>query len=193
MKPEDGKMRDILDIKEHLARRAEECERELEYLRRNIAVLDSLIKKSSFTRASEMAIRQVPEQDHESASPEPVVEPTNTIPITANSRSLAHAIVTPDELRVVIGDGIDLAPDTPPLKTFFVDRIIGGMRAKDVVSAQAGSVSRDSIIACSINEDAGRIQNITISNYRDKDRADEIINSVSWTLARMVENSPGKR
>lgn len=199
MAPDDSRTRDILEIRDQLARKAEECETELEYLRRNIAVLDSVIKKSSFTRASDIEIPDSPPAGAgdagpaepaapQAAEPQPAAPPGSR-PMTAGSRTLGHAIVEAGQLRMILGDGVDLSPDTPPLKTFFVGRIIGGMRAKDEAGVQSGELGGDSVIECSINADAGRIRDIVVKNYRDQKRADEIISSASWSFARMLEKS----
>lgn len=184
MKSED-QLRDILEKKAQLTRKVEEHEAELEHIHRNIAELDSIIKKSSFTRASEL---------EPSTAPPPITElddapSTDSRPIRVDSKTVAQAIVTPDELKIIINDDVTITSDTPPLKIFFVDRIIGGMRSKDEASAQNGQIESDSVIECAINEDDKCIRDITIRNYRDKERADEIISSVSWSLARMMENS----
>ncbi len=194
MESTDERTRDILEIREHLAKEAERYETALEYTRRNIAILDSLLIKSSFTRASDIK-RGPDEPPREDAAPEePAADDAETdgaIPIMADSETVAHARVTPDEVSVAIADGVRLTADTPPLRTFFVERIIAGMRAKDDARAKSGEIDADSVITCDIREDAGAIREIVVRNYRDKPRADEIVASVSWSLARMVENSAG--
>lgn len=188
MKPDDAQMRDILSTKEYLMRKADEHKTELDHIQRCIEMVDSFIKKSSFTRASELP----PTQDAPREAP-PAPQPSSDAspdsqPITVNSQTVAHTTVTPNELRITISDGVALTSDTPPLKSFFIDRIIGGMRARDEAQAKSGKLAADNVIACTINEDE-HIRDITIRNYREKDRIEEIIKSVSWSLSRMVENS----
>ena len=40
-----------------------------------------------------------------------------------------------------------------------------------------------------INKNGSAIREIIIKNYRQKERIDEIINTATWSLTRMVENS----
>lgn len=186
----DNQMRDILATKEYLMHKAEEYQTELDHIQRCIEIVDSVIKKSSFTRASALSQSPRPKTDEQTT---PLDEPTAHVgadsqPIMINSQTVAHATLLPDELKITISDNVKITSDTPPLKTFFVDRIIGEMRSKDEARAQNGQLSRDSVITCTINEDE-QIRDITVRNYRDKERADEIIKSISWSLGRMVENS----
>jgi len=94
-----------------------------------------------------------------------------------------------DEVSIILDDDVTLDPDTPPLKTFFVDRIIGEMKKKDVEQVESGEIKKDDIINCVINDNGNRIREIIIKNYRQEERVDEIINTATWSLTRMTENS----
>jgi len=39
-----------------------------------------------------------------------------------------------------------------------------------------------------INKNGDTIREIIIKNYRQKERVNEIINTATWSLARMIEN-----
>ena len=82
-----------------------------------------------------------------------------------------------------------LDPKTPPLKTFFNDRIIGDMKKNDIQQVEDGKIKTSEIIDCVINDNDSKIREIIIKNYRQKERVDEIINTATWCLNRMVENS----
>ena len=79
--------------------------------------------------------------------------------------------------------------ETPPLKTFFIDRIIGEMKNKDNQEVEKGKIEKDDVINCVINNNGSAIREIIIKNYRQKERVDEIINTATWSLTRMLENS----
>ena len=97
--------------------------------------------------------------------------------------------VTPDQVSIVLEDGIGLTPEIPPLKTFFIERIIGEMKKSDDVAVKDGKINQESVIDCIINKNGSAIREIIIKNYRQKERIDEIINTATWSLTRMVENS----
>jgi len=54
---------------------------------------------------------------------------------------------------------------------------------------ETGVIKKDDIINCVINDNGGRIREIIIKNYRQEERVDEIINTATWSLTRMTENS----
>ena len=45
------------------------------------------------------------------------------------------------------------------------------------------------VIDCVINDNGDKIREIIIKNYRQKEWIDEIINTATWSLTRMIENS----
>ena len=63
------------------------------------------------------------------------------------------------------------------------------MKKKDVRQVESGEIKKDDIINCVINNDGSKIREIIIKNYRQKERVDEIINTATWSLTRMIENS----
>jgi hypothetical protein len=81
-----------------------------------------------------------------------------------------------------------ITADVPPFKSFFIDRIIGEMKRKDMVDADSGKIQKDSIIDYVINKSGADIREIIIKNYKEKERVNEIINTAGWSLTRMLEN-----
>jgi len=63
------------------------------------------------------------------------------------------------------------------------------MNKKDIEQVESGVIKKDDIINWEINDNGGRIREIIIKNYRQEDRVDEIINTATWSLTRMTENS----
>jgi len=63
------------------------------------------------------------------------------------------------------------------------------MKKKDVEQVESGVIKKDDIINCVINDNGSRIREIIIKNYRQEERVDEIINTATWSLTRMIENS----
>ena len=62
------------------------------------------------------------------------------------------------------------------------------MKKKDVQQVESGEIKKDDIINCVINNDGSKIREIIIKNYRQKERVDEIINTATWSLTRMIES-----
>ena len=63
------------------------------------------------------------------------------------------------------------------------------MKEKDIKQVESGVIKKDDIIDCVINDNESRIREIIIKNYRQEERVDEIINTATWSLTRMLENS----
>ena len=162
-------------------------EDEIAFLQKTLDILDVSLKDSSFTKASDL-----PKSNSISKNNSEVLEKTDkTIPIkkSKNGEIIANAIVTPEQVSIILEDGIGLTPEIPPLRTFFVERIIGEMKKSDNRLVENGEINEESVINCIINKNGSAIREIIIKNYREKNRIDEIINTATWSLTRMIENS----
>ena len=173
----DEQIRDILELKEQLTEKIGKHLEEIEKLEKNISVLDTILKQTSFTKASDLTLNAEKKKD--------------TIPVIKNSdgSTIANVFVSDNQLSIVLDENIMLNSETPPLKTFFIDRIIAEMKNKDNQEVEQGKIDKDDVIDCVISKNGSAIREIIIKNYRQKERVDEIINTATWSLARMVENS----
>jgi hypothetical protein len=176
----DEQIRDILELKEDLSEKIIKYKEQIEKLEKNISVLDTILKQSSFTKASDLT-RDAPK----------TIKQERKIAITKSSdgTTIANAFVTNNEVSIVLENNVTLDPKTPPLKTFFVERIIGEMKKNDIRQVEDGKIKNHEVIDCIINDNGNEIREIVIKNYREKERVDEIINTATWSLTRMIENS----
>jgi len=176
----DEQIRDVLELKEELSEKIIKYKEQIEKLEKNISVLDTILKQSSFTKASDLT-RNAPK----------IIKQERKIAITKSSdgTTIANAFVTNNEVSIVLEDNVTHDPKTPPLKTFFVDRIIGEMKKNDIRQVEDGKIKNHEVIDCIINDNGSKIREIVIKNYREKERVDEIINTATWSLTRMIENS----
>ncbi len=61
---------------------------------------------------------------------------------------------------------------------------------KDAEKASQGQIKESELLNYEIDEDGeGLIKRIKISNYREKERLNEIFNTSSWVFTRMIEKS----
>jgi hypothetical protein len=176
----EEQLRDILELKERINQQIEKHKEEIESLEKNLTVLNSVLKQSSFTKASLLETKNT------------VTKPESPIPITrsADGSVIANAYVTPNQVSIVLENDVGLQPETPPFKSFFIERIIGEMKKKDNAEAANGKIQRESVIDCIINKEGSNIREIIIKNYRQKERINEIINTAAWSLSKMIDNSP---
>ncbi len=180
-------MKGIVTLKESLIEQVDKHQEAIETLEKNITILDGFLKESSFTKASQLAPTEKIEPQKVK---ETVKKVQNSIPITQgkDGKVIANAFVTPEQVSIVLDDNVEINADTPPFKSFFLDRIIGEMKKKDSTDAESGKIQRESIIDYIINKNGSDIREIIIKNYRQKERVNELINTAGWSLSRMLEN-----
>jgi hypothetical protein len=182
MKFSDEEIRNILELKEEMTEKIVKCQEQIEKLEKSLSAVDTILKQSSFTKASEIISNSSDTKKEENRV---------SIPITKSSDGtiIANVFVSDDKVSIILEENVILSSETPPLKTFFIERIIGEMKKKDGQEVQSGKIGRDDVIDCVINNSGSAIREIIIKNYRQKERVDEIINSAKWSLTRMIENS----
>ena len=134
-------LRDILELREWISEEIEKREKEIDKFRQNLRILDSLVKQSSFSKASSLVSNKqnIPQNQQTSSSIIPIKTPDNKI--------LANAHVTSDELVIIPSEDAMLDIETHPFKSFFIGRIIGGMENQDKLDIQSGKIPQNTAIS----------------------------------------------
>ena len=191
MKLTEGQIKDILILKESLFEQIEKHQEGIKMLEENITVLDSFLKDSSFRKASELGIKNEVVKT-EVVKTEIAKKPSDNstlIKRASDGKIIARAYVTAEQLSIVLDDEILIDVDTPPLRTFFLDRIVGDMKKRDAVEVENQKIQKESVIDYVINKEGPNIKEIIIKNYRQKERISELIKTAEWSLTRMLENA----
>ncbi|HXG14001.1 MAG TPA: hypothetical protein VNK25_02610 [Candidatus Nitrosotenuis sp.] len=172
----ENQIKDVLEIKDRLTAQIQKHKEEIEMLEKNLALINSILKQQSFTKAS--ALKDAIKEDY-------------SIALRKNTDGIviANAHITPEQVSIVLEDGVALREDMHPFKSFFLERIIGEMKRKDMAEFEKGVLDEDSIINCLINKDGSLLREIIIKNYRQKERVNEIISTATWSFSKMIENS----
>ena len=162
------------ELKLWLEGRIAELEGEMERLKETLGYVDATLRAATFKPAIEMMAeaREVPD--------------LRELKRDKGGDVIAVASVTTDAVSIE-PRGVDLKPATPPFKTFLIGKILQEMRAKDEELVKAGKLAKGAGLRFDIEENGGRIDRITVENYRDKVRLGEILSTVSWTFSRMLE------
>ena len=101
---------------------------------------------------------------------------------------ISNAEYTPAFVKIALTDDLNLNINTPPFKTFFLNRILEGMKTKDKEKVQKGELGESEIIDYKVdNDEDGKINSVMISNYRERERLNEIFNTATWVFTRMLE------
>lgn len=210
-------IRRAAEVREWLVKEVTNKKEELDKLRDTLLIVDSLLKKTSFitashldSSASNLKERSVPQ--YQSLHKEETVQTKPSIDSTTKStntdygqdnnqdieiRSLkrakdnlliSNAEYTSSYVRIPLVDDINLNINTPPFKSFFLNRILEGMKLKDKEKIQKGDIDESEIIDYKVdNDENGKINSVTISNYRERERLNEIFNTATWVFTRMLE------
>ena len=194
----DEQIQKMIELKDSIINKMTKHQEELDFLQKNLDILDVVLKGSSFTKASSLPRKSEPSVEtiveKKEPSVETIVEKKDTaesIQIKKNKDGevIANAFVTPEKISIIMSEGIGLTDEIPPLRSFFIERIIGEMKKIDSADVKNGKIDQSSVIDCVINKNGPAIREIIIKNYRQKERLDEIINTATWSLTRMLENS----
>ena len=183
----EEQIRDMVKLKETIIEKLSKYEEEIGFLQKTLDILDVTLKNSSFTKASDLPKNNFVEK----LDATNLQETDQIIQIKKNKdgKIIANATVTPEQVSIVLEDNIGLTEEIAPLRSFFVERIIGGMKKSDDKLVENGEINEESVINCIINKNGSSIREIIIKNYREKNRVDEIISTATWSLTRMIENS----
>ena len=193
MKFSEEQVKEIVALRENMLQQVDNHQEGIEMLEKNIIILDGFLKDSSFVKASKLQTQNEPEIENMVEAEEPLENSKpveNSIPIKKGNdgKVIANAYVTADQVSIILEEQVLINADTPPFKSFFLDRIIGEMKKKDFVQAENGKIQKESIIDYIINKNGTDIREIIIKNYREKQRLTELINTAGWSLTRMLEN-----
>jgi len=192
MRFSEEQVKEIVALRENMLQQIDKHQEGIEMLEKNITSLDEFLKDSSFTKASQLEIKnesKMVENNEELEHVEPKhVESSIPIKRGNDGKIIANAYVTPDQVSIILDKQVIINADTPPFKSFFLDRIIGEMKKKDSTEAENGKIQKESIIDYIIKKNGTDIREIIIKNYRQKERVTELINTAGWSLTRMLEN-----
>jgi hypothetical protein len=192
-------IRRAAEIREWLIKQISDKQEEVERLRTILSIIDSLLKQGSFKAAASIGFAAAGAATAQVQATRPAPARQQAAPMLKSSDNrdirplkrakddfwLANAEVSPAAVVLVPAPGVNLNANTPPFRSFFLNRILEGMKGKD---ASQGLKEPDAL-NYRVEEDNGVIKRIVINNYRDKDRLQEIFNTSAWVFTRMLEKS----
>ena len=203
----DEEVRRAADAREWLIKLIADKTDELERLRTTLSIVDTLLKQGSFkaaasygSSASTLAQTQIQTRQASIATSAPPkqavlrqsVDGSDVRPLKRPKDDflLANAEVSPSKVVITPAQGVSLNSATPPFRSFFLARILDGMKNKDAEKITQGAIKDADALSYSVDEEpSGIIKSITINNYREKERLTEIFNTSSWVFTRMLEKS----
>ncbi len=173
----DSAETDVKRAAEHklwLEEKIAELEEEVGRLKMSLEYVDAFLRASTFRSASEML----------GSAQEPEVRELRR---DKGTDVIAKATITPEGVSIEPAEGLELRSATTPFRSFLISKILQGMKSGDMELVTRGKLARGTELAFDVEEKDGAIARLTVENYRDKARLNEILNTVAWTFSKMLE------
>ena len=169
----------LAELKTQIEAKLEEIKDQEHLYSEILSLIDELLKKESFVKAVQMPIEGQKEEEIE----------IRQLKRPKDGLHLADAYIKKDSAVIKPLPELSLKPDIPPFKSFFVNKILEGMKSKDQEESEEGKIGPEELFKYEIEINEGVIQQISIKNYRTQTRLNEIINTALWTFSRMLEKA----
>lgn len=161
-------VKELLELRRRIRERISELRDELNMLESTLKVIDSLIKTGSITTADRVQPRE------------------SSISLTTPSgEELAKLTYNDEEVIIEFSKPIS---EQPPLRRFFIEKVLNGLRGEDEELVNNGELEESMAFNYDIERNSeGLITRIVIRNYRDQRRLKRIIEAIKWTISKLGE------
>ena len=182
---DEEEVKRLAELKLQVEEKIRKLQEELELYKQIVDVIDELLRRSSFVKASQVS----PPEEAVSEELEREVRVVKRIlRRQIDGLKLAEAQIADDKIIVDINPEISLKSNIPPFRSFFIKRTLEEMRKRDEEEASSGRKPYSRVLNYSVEElPDGTLKRIVILNPGDKSRVNEIINILTWTLTKMLE------
>jgi len=188
---EKEKIKKIAKLRVLLEKRVEDMETELDGLKTLLSLIDTTLLKEGFKRAEISKPVQTPPKQ-ETPQPSPIKPQKKGIPLkTVTGDLLAQLYIEKDFMQVTLAEDKNFDINTPPFKSFFVERVLAKIQEKDREDASKGKIDPEKTVSYDIKRDGNILKEITIRNLRPE-RSRELKSSIRWTLEKMYERMKQK-
>ena len=163
------------ELKLWLEGRIAELQDEIERLNESLGYVDETLRVSTYKSASEMMeeVREAPE--------------IRELKRDKSNQVIAKASVAEGSVAIEPNQGVTLKTSTPPFKSFLLGKILQGMKTSDLDLILKGKLGKGAELKFDVEEVNGTLSKLSVENYREKSRLNEILNTVAWTFSRMLE------
>ena len=199
----------ILKFRESMEQRVQELKIEMQDLQKAIEELDKLIVNTgfrTFTTADSQTREEKTEAVTESVSKD-AAEPVTEDVIEDVSEVVEKVDSEEDQTSITSKDGtvlgtmnvqdhtiiftpsasFDFNLDIPPLQSFLIERVLDNMRKTDQERSTNGELDPGEILEYEVQEEDGKLTQLSIHNYGGERRLREINSSLRWTFDKMYD------
>jgi hypothetical protein len=196
--PSEYDVKKAAEMREWLEERIAEAESELSRLKDMQSMVDSILRRTSFVPATELRNYGNPSKVEESktaskselqtqVAAKNASEEIRELRRAKDAKLIATATVTPEKIVVIPSSDVRVSQTIPPFQNFFINRIVKGYESKDQELITAGKLVSENSLKFNVEETDGNISKVTIENYREKARLNEILNTINWAFTKMLE------
>jgi hypothetical protein len=187
---EKEKIKKIAELRATLEKRVETMETEVDGLKTLLSLIDETLIKEGFKRADiSKPVQTAPKQATQQPS---ATQQKKGVPLkTVTGDLLAQFYIEKDSIQITLAEDKDFDVNTPPFKSFFVERVLAKMQEKDREDASRGKIDPEKTLSYNIKQDGDTLREITIRNLR-RDRSRELKSSIRWTLEKMYDKMKQK-
>jgi hypothetical protein len=175
----EDETRKLLSVREDLDGRIRRLEVEIGDLRKAIAEIDKSIVRQGFRQP-------VPP----TAEANPVVEGEGGGVMSVKSKdgtTLGHLQIEEEMITFNPVESLTFTVSIPPFQSFFLERVLGNMKATDEGKATGGEIIPGEVLSFEVTTEGERIVSIIIRNYGGERRLREIQSSLRWAFDKMYE------
>jgi len=188
---DQDEIENLADNKKWIEARITDLESEAENLKKILASIDLILRKSSFQPASVIskAVKEKLKRGEQSESLVTNSDYQDIYPLTRvkDGKLLANGYISKSSVAIVPASDVILKTSTPPFTSFFLNRILEGMKTKDMEKISEEKLNEYESLNYLVEEEEEVIKKIIIKNYREQNRLTEIFNTSAWTFSRMLE------
>ncbi|HVP22816.1 MAG TPA: hypothetical protein VMS77_02740 [Conexivisphaerales archaeon] len=182
-------VRKLADLRQWLEDRIKELEEEISLNKQMMGLVDEQLKRESFVKAAEVPVTPREEPKEEAQEEAVVAEVSETRPLRRQRDNylIANAYVQGDTVTIVPVSDVVLRATTPPFKSYLVGKVLEGMKQADADAVAKGKLQKGKEFSFEYKEEGGRITKLVLTNYNDKARLNEALNTTLWTFTKMLE------
>ena len=183
----------LLGFRESMEQRILELEQEMQNLQKAIEEIDKLIVNTGFkTFITADTLVQSKPKDTQSQETEPAPIPEeeteDMMNITSKDGTILGTVkVEGHSIIFTPVQSFEFTTDIPPFQSFLIERVLENMHRNDQERATNGEIDPSEILEYTVNEEDGKITQLTVENYGGERRLREINSSLRWTLDKMYD------
>ncbi len=182
---QDEELKELADIRAWLEEKIASLTEELDRSKKLLSIVDKQLGERSFVKAASVK----PETKVAEVATKPVIEAREERQLKRLSDGylLGNASIGADFLQITVAPDVVLRSSTSPFKSYFLGKVLGGMKSDDEKLVAEGKLSKENALEYEVDETGGRLRGIKIRGYRDRVRLNEILSTATWTFTKMLE------